>query len=368
MILELNLDDPTFAPLLVAAGLLLVALVYARVYRVKKWKRILAEPASSFLLKSPRWLKQLPPGVRLNSEGPLFEALYECLMAEPQGFASSALARSAAFLEKNENHSPGSLDPVERISEEEKIKSLMGAKVAPESKAGLPVDTLAENLVVNFVHILQGKKKFKVGVEHALLDSLSAGGGIAGAKLGGISGLALAPLVTGHAAMALPALLILGAWLGALIGKKLGSRVKARHKISAFKKLRNISIEFKKAFINHFPALRSELDQRFRDQLIFMARLSRARQGILLRLIFPSMMTVFFGLSRKRLKMEWQQERADLKKMGRKLKAMPPLEFAQTLRDLGSPEMGEEHVEIALLRQELDAAFKELEAAENQAA
>jgi hypothetical protein len=322
------------------AAVLLVAIVATvRSRRLRKWKMLLEGPASDVAVlrakrRKPSWVKSLPPRLHLDSKHPLFEALYSHYRTEPEEFAPQAiqLALRAIAQAEAKKINEGAPRIGGKISDEEKIGSLMSAPT--DFETAVPADAFAQNLVLNLVNVLKGRKKLTLGLEHALWDTLGAGGGFAGAKIGGALGVAVAPLVIGASTAFLPVWVLVGAWLGSLAGKKVGSRFKARRYFSAAKKLRKTSRAFKRWFLDQFPAFLAELDREFGKAAENAGALRRDHRSRWLRFFWPDLMSTFFEMSLVRLKADAAAERRRFLEMRAEVRALDPIRFASILERL----------------------------------
>jgi hypothetical protein len=310
-----------------------ISLFVLRSRRIRRLKKTLSEPAFEYgkKVEGKRRKLKIPKGTQLNSKLPLEEVLYEDFRVKPKTFLPESLAE--ILPEENTPHpeklaslgiSPPKPAP---ISDEQKINQLVGLQAYPSDPNYMPVEALATSFLVNLLQVVKGKKQLSIGVEHAVLDSLGAGGGFAGAKLGGVVGLGLAPFVATVAPIALPAFMLAGAWIGARAGKKLGDRMKARKLYSALKQLRKVSNAFRKYFLKQFPVLMKQLDREFESKIAFTRELYVKRQGRLRRFFFPDLLTVFLGTCQQRIKIDWDLKRKEWKQIKAQVRVMTPVEF-----------------------------------------
>jgi hypothetical protein len=341
--------------------LLVFAIAYFRLRRVRRWEKILTEPASEIaeiLARKkgrPRWVKRLPENLKLG-KGTFFEALYAHFDARPEipisGEFDSALSESKTGnrLSTLEIHAP--------MNDEDRIKSLLAAPSDPG--IGMPSEALAQNLVLHLVNVLKGKQKLTQGLEHAVWDSLAPGGGFAGAKLGGAIGLAVAPFMVGIASVFTPVTVIAGAWLGAWTGKRVGARFKARRYLAVFKRLRKISREFQKWFVHRFPTFLEELDRDYARAIDVSRKRYRESQGRMRRLFYPNLLTVFCKLEEERLRRDHADDRKQMKRLLAIVRAQDPIDFASVLPNL-NPTLMKDYPEFKTHRDEYVTAMKEFE-------
>jgi hypothetical protein len=334
-------DRSSLALLALVSALAVLALVLRiRVRRVRKWQLILEEPSSSVaflttgLKNPPKWIRDLPKGLKLDTEVPLFEILYQYDRSQATSFNPHVLSLTLAHLESPKGTDPALPKPTLAgpLSQEDKIRALIGARA--DAPGLLPTDALAENVVLNLVTVLKGKKRLTVGLEHALLDSLGAAGGIAGSKVGGAVGLASATLLTGVSLPLVPVLAVLGAWLGSMAGKRAGSWFKDWRHFSALKQLRLASRSFKKWFLAQFPQFLAARDEDFRAAIQQTRDQARRHQGLLLRFLFPSLMTSYFKASLARLEHDRRAERRRLRRLHDLIRSLDSTEFATILGTL----------------------------------
>jgi hypothetical protein len=318
---------------------LLAALAwFVRARRVRKWKSILEAPAFETLVhlskrRKPGWVKPLPSGLKYDVKTPLFEVLYAHFRkgAENANRPALRLAEAAVDASTKPSETGEKLGSADRISAEEKIGTLMNAPT--DCAAPIPADALAQNVVLNLVNVLKGKKKLSLGLEHALWDTLGAGGGFAGAKMGGALGVTVGPLLVVSSSF-LPAWILVGAWLGSLAGKKVGTRFKARRYYSAIKRLRKTSRDFKRWFLAEFPEFLDEIDRDF-DRVASLLAEARRKAG---RSFFhywrPNIMIAFCDLARARLKADHANDRRRFVRLRAQLRALDPIRFASVLEQL----------------------------------
>lgn len=330
MFSELSQSWPLRAGLAIFCFGVCVCLI--RSTRLRKWRKVLLQSAKTQDRKS-RWVKSLPRDLDLDSEAPLFEILYRHYL----GMSRSSAAQVLNLALGGDAISGSSPQNVVRISgskltDDEEVSALLSVQMTPESE--IPAEALARNAVLNLFSVLKGHKKLRVGLEHAVLDSLGAGGGIAGAKLGGLISLALAPLFLGLWSFVLPVWIVLGALLGSLAGKKMGGRLKSRRYLAATKRLRGVSKDFKKWFLSQFPDLLKERDLDFKNALVKSRELYRQGRNPMLRFLFPDLMTVFFKQSLKRLVQDRSSEQKRIKQVRDRIRGMDPEDFASVLREL----------------------------------
>jgi hypothetical protein len=327
---------------LIAAGVAALTglLLRLRARRIAKWVLILEEPASSVALlsarpkRAPKWLREIPQDLNLRTEAPLFEALYLHHRNHPSQLGSPvlklALLSQGAAPDRELLSAPQQEQA--RFSDEDKIKTLMGAKPDP---AGLvPTEALAENVVLNLVNVLKGKKKLTVGLEHALLDSLGAAGGLAGSKVGGALGIASAAVLTGLSVPLVPVLVLLGALIGSLVGKRAGGWLKGWRGFSAVRKMQLASRNFKKWFLDQFPEFLAVREQEFREAIARTRELQRRHQNRFSRFWLPDLTTVFLRLSLVRLEHDCLAEKQRLERLRGSIRALDPLEFSAVLTNL----------------------------------
>jgi hypothetical protein len=330
---------------LAAFVVLLACALWFRSYRIRMGARVRRARAENSMERK----LSLPPGVRLNSKKPLFEVLYENLNADPKLFAShndlheSLFAKVGEVLQESRANAKAMSQEVASLpsaslpalTEEEQIGQLVSVQINP---AALPMEALATRFLVHFMSVLKGKKNIADGVQHAVLDSLTPGGGFAGAKLGSVVGLSVVPLlgpvVAGVATFALPVFMLAGAYLGSMAGKKIGDRVKARKVYAAIRKLTLASKEFRKSFLIQFPLLMKQLDEEYETRIKFTHLLLRNAQMALIRFFVPNLMTVFLNQALIRLVEDWDGNRKEWKLIKKKVRVMPPLEVAHVLYTL----------------------------------
>jgi hypothetical protein len=334
--------------------------------RIRKLKKILSEPAEEYGKKvaGKRRKLRIPKGTELTSKLPLAEVLYEDYRVKPKAFLPENVAE---ILPEMESSGPrklkemGILAPkTEPVTDEQKINQLVGLQAYPSDPNYMPVEALATSFLVNLLQVVKGKKQLSIGVEHAVLDSLGAGGGFAGAKLGGVVGLGLAPFVATVAPIALPAFMLAGAWIGARAGKKLGDRVKARKLYSALRQLRKVSNGFRKYFLKQFPVLMKQLDREFESKIAFTRELYLKRQGRVRRFFFPDLLTVFLGTCQKRIKIDWDLKRKEWKQIKAQVRVMTPVEFV-ALFDQEGEQMLEPFPELLEQYHSYQQALKEVQ-------
>jgi hypothetical protein len=320
---------------------LLGALVwYARARKTRRWKAILNAPAFETLVhlskrRKPAWVKPLPTGLKYDVKTPLFEVLYAHFRkgAENTNRPALRLAEAAVTASTKPNETTEKLSTNERVSAEDKLGTLMSTPA--DYAAPLPADALAQNVVLNLVNVLKGKKKLSLGLEHALWDTLGAGGGFAGAKMGGALGVSLGPLLIASSSF-LPAWILVGAWLGSLAGKKVGTRFKARRYFSAIKRLRKTSRDFKRWFLAEFPEFIEEIDRDFERVSGILAEARRKEGRPFFRYWRPNIMTTFCDLARVRLKSDHASERKRFVHLRSQLRSLDPIRFASVLEQLDS--------------------------------
>ena len=156
--------------------------------------------------------------------------------------------------------------------------------------------------------MVKGKKKLKAGVEHAVLDSLGPGGGLAGAKLGGALGLFAAPFLAEFAVYALPVLMVVGAWVGSHAGRKVGARVRARRVFQALRKVHRAAKTLKRTFLAAFPKLLREIESAHEAQAALVRSALKKNRNFFMRFFFPNLMTTFFLVGLLRLQTDRAEE------------------------------------------------------------
>jgi hypothetical protein len=345
LFLPLALEPHSIALLALAAlGAMALAILRLRARRCRKWELILEEPASSvaFLKRTqrkgrPPWIMDLPDGLELDSEEPLFEVLYAHFRTHPATFRSQVLSLAIARVDgrgegKDAKNALPEAAAGETVSTEEKIKTLLGAKADPADL--VPTDALTENVVLNLVNVLKGKKKLSLGLEHALLDSLGAAGGIAGSKVGGAVGLASASLLAGVSLPLVPAFAFAGALLGALAGKRAGAWFKGWRYFAALRQMQRASRRFKKWFLDQFPEFIEARDKDFETAIAQTQECYRRRQSRFMRFWYPDLLSAFFRMSLHRLDHDREAERKRLERLRATVRSLDPLEFAAVLGGL----------------------------------
>ncbi len=333
--------------------------------RCRKWAETLRISASEVSLlrqrkKRPAWVRSLPPDLDVSGGGSLFDALYAHFETRPEGLVPSALGLAISARPADSKNGILAVDRPPTPSDEDRIKSLLNAPT--DASVAPPSDAFTQNLVMNLVNVLRGRKKLKQGIEHAVLDSLTPGGGFAGAKIGGAVGLALAPFVVGMATVFVPASVAAGAWLGAWTGKQMGSRFKARQYYSVLKRLRVVSRDFQRWFIERFPEFLRELDAEY-EKAIEAARVrGRAHQSRFFRFWLPDLQTVFFRRSLAQLRQDRAADRKHFKSVFATVRRQDPLEFAAVLERMNAKTL-EKHPEFTGFRRDYRTAlhdFREL--------
>lgn len=355
-----------------AAGLLAAGagLWFCGRLRAAKWRRILGEPASNVMdLREkrkgrPGWVKTIPKDAKIKGDRPLFESLYRHVRAETRLRLPRALGL-AMDIEERDVTAPETAAPAKvPLTDEDKIGPLLNAKLDPA--VAVPTEAIAQSLVVNLVNVLKGKKKLSVGLEHAVWDSLGAGGGFAGAKLGGLFGMALAPMTVGISATLTPVWILLGAWFGSIAGKKAGNHFRSRRYFAAARRLRRAALDFRRWFLRSFPEFFSELDREFSEANERIRERSRQEQSTFVRFFYPSFMTVFYRECRARLSRDRLEERKRFVRIRAYVKHLDPVAFASLLVDIDDASV-KEYPEIAVYRAAYVGALTEMREIENQA-
>jgi len=293
--------------------------------------------------------------------------LYVNFRSKPKLFDPSAVDAALAGMKSTDILRK--MEPDEKLSDEDHIKNLLGLR-SYAHEPEMPTETVMTNIAVNIVNVLRGKKKLVVGVEHAILDSLRAGGGFAGAKLGGISGLLLTPILlhyTKFGTYTVPALMFVGAWSGSFFGKKLGGRVKERHAHAARKKLKRVSHHFRKCFLAKFPGLLKKVDFEFKVNVAYTLKLRRRSQSVLTRYFFPRIMLVFYTECVGQMKKDWEADRERWKQINRKVRSMDPMHVSGVLHGLRGEGLVS-HPELLDHSRAYDQAVQDLEEAKKKSA
>lgn len=349
-------------------GVLLGGLPYWRWRRIRTARARLELPAAEVeSLRArkrgkPSWVRSLPENLDLDIDGSLFEALYDHFGVHPNGTTSAVLALPLA--ETSRSISPVNAAPeAAPESEEERIKGLLSSPTDPA--VAPPSEAFTQNFVLNLVNVLRGRKPLKQGLEHAVLDSIAPGAGFAGAKLGGAVGLALAPWTVGLSTVFVPATVAAGAWLGAWAGKRVGTRMKARRYFSVLKRLRALSREFQRWFVERLPEFLGELDRAYEDADRLARERGKSGRNRFARTLAPDLLTVFHHQSRARLREERAADRKRFKRLIAVARAQDPVDFAYTLDHSGADAL-EECPEFTRFRRDYRAIvgeFRELESA-----
>ena len=341
--------------------LLSAALIAIRSRRLRRWNKMLATRASALVAQEGSWKSKLPRGIQLDSELPLFEVLYGGHQAKPRLSASSDLKGTLLKAEPAAKFGLSSSP-----SDEDTISHLISLR-GYQQVGFLPIDAVASSLLGNLTSVLKGKKKLVTGMEHAVLESLGAGGGFAGAKIGNILGLGLIPLAASAGPLVLPLSMLAGAWLGSVAGRKIGDRVKARQLHSAMKKLRSASKNLKRSFLERFPELMDELDRDYALRIGHVLGLRRWNERRLRRMFFPGIMTAFYSGAVRRLRADWDEDRKQWQSIRKKVRFIRPLEFAYVLYGLGEESFLSDSTLLASYQQ-YEAAVSEVREAQGQVA
>lgn len=349
--MDLPLDNPAVVAAL-ALGALTLLLALARAARIRKSRRIIASPA-----REAKGVRSLPEDLKLDTDAPLFDVLYANFRLKPK----LHVARSPKTGE------PSLLPELERDTDDDQANRLIDLGHYHQTPGYLPTDTVAASVLKNLVPVVKGKKSLKRGVEHAVLDSLGPGGGLAGAKAGEALGLAAAPFLAGLAVYALPALMVAGAWAGSLAGRKVGARVKARRVFAAMRKAHAAAKDFKRKFVGSFPSLMRQLEREHDARATSTRRFYRVRQGWLARALFPDLMSVFLKECLHRLEHDRREELRAWRQVLKEARRLRPADFVVTMAQLSGGRFFEDP---ALLQryEAVRSAMRELEDAKVSAA
>lgn len=347
----------------ILAGFLVVVLGldFLRRRRCRRWAEVLRQSASEVELQRSRkkraaWIRHLPKDLDLSQGGSLFDALYAHFQTRPDGLIPAALGLAISSSPETSGGVTLVSEFAPVVTDEERIKSLMNAPT--DSAVAPPSDAFMQNMVLNLVNVVRGRKKLKQGLEHAVFDSLAPGGGFAGAKIGGALGLALAPFVVGMATVFVPATVAAGAWLGAWTGKQMGSRFKARRFYSVLKRLRVVSRDFQRWFVERFPDFLRELDAEYEIAIEAARARGAAHQSRFFRFWMPDLLTVFFRRSLAQLRQDRAADRKRFKSVFATIKRQDPLEFAAILERMNAKTL-EKHPEFTGYRRDYRAALHE---------
>lgn len=355
----------------VSFALSLTALIFLiRSRRIQRWKVILSQPGSQAAAETAEWRKLLPADISLASEAPLFNILFEAFRSRPNLFLPAGLSKALAEAKPL----PAQIGAEFKlaIASDEELYQLFGMRTYQQNPDYIPVDALTSNLIRNLLSVLTGKKKLRVGLEHALLDSLGAGGGFAGAKLGSLVGLVVAPLITPlitplaswAAAVIIPTFVLIGAWLGSLAARQLAAKARFRKIHAELKRLRAAAKTFRSTFLLRFPELMKSLEDDYRARIHATHEMRRKRQNPLSRYFYPDLLTIFFNETVARLTAECTDEINRWKSIRWKVRFTSPLEFVPILhkltdgRFLGDDELQKYYLEYAAALKSLEEAKK----------
>jgi hypothetical protein len=339
--------------LLGAACLLGAAALAVRERRWRVWRLALGRPARDFAGRLRP--EALPEGVSLQSDLPLFEVLHEAFRMQPGLFTPARVER--ALTRVGDLGVPRLLDR-SRVSDEERVNQLVDLRNYGSNPDYLPFDAVASGVIRNAWSVFRRRKPLRAGVEHSVLDTLTPGGGMAGAKLGGVVGAWLAPALGAVPFGLLPAFLLAGAWMGSLAGRQAGERLKARRLYAALRDVNVAARAFRRAFLRRFPELLRRLERDYEERIALARRLAR-KSGVLLRLVWPDLMTVFFALSREQLRQDCREASAAWQDLRRRIRSAPPLGLAELLRGLGDDAFAED-AELRECYEAYDAAYSRL--------
>ncbi len=361
------METPDWPFAVLALASLIVATLALRMGRTRTVRTLLRLPAHSEQFTSKRGRASLPPNLDLASNAPLFNVLHDAFRKRPQLFLHTNLHDS---LDKVGSLEAPRLEPATTAAtsatDEERINHWMSLRSYPGNPDAVPYDAFASSLLRNFIGVLKGQKKLKIGVEHAVVDSMGVGAGMAGAKMASLASVATAPLWAGFPPFALPAFILLGAWSGSLVGRKIGHWIKARRLHGALRKLNRSTLELKAGFLRQLPHWLEEMDAEYQERQLLARTLQRKQQGLLLRTLFPNLMSVFFKDCVTRLKSERRSCRRDWKALRRRIQRSEPREVASLLEEMHDSAI-EPESELHRLREAHALALKELEETREQA-
>ena len=258
------------------------------------------------------------------------------------------------------------LEAATTSTDEERVNHWVSLRSYPGNPDTVPYDAFASNLLRNLIGVLRGRKKLKIGVEHAVVDSMGAGAGMAGAKMASLVGVATAPLWAGFPPFSLPVFILLGAWSGSLVGRKVGHWIKARKVHGALRRLNRSSVELKAGFLRQLPHWLEEMDAEYQERQTLARTLHRKQQGFLLRTLFPDLMCIFFKDCVILLKSERQACRREWKALRRRIQRSEPREVARLLEEMHAAAIQPDS-ELHHLREAHVLALKELEETRKQA-
>jgi hypothetical protein len=176
----------------------------------------------------------------------------------------------------------------------------------------IPLITLVLSAGRNARGVLAKRKNVKDAVAHTAIDTASKGlGGMAGAKVGFLIGVALAPATGGLSAIIATAGCTLAGSIGGVVtGRSVGAWFKGRHLRELKHLLEGQAINLRDVFERRVNDIIGTFKKSYGQQ-IRNYRTARSRlQNWLLRIVAPSTLTTFYSLACARAKTgyaEWRQ-------------------------------------------------------------
>ena len=175
----------------------------------------------------------------------------------------------------------------------------------------IPLITLVLSSARNTRNAFAGRKSAVDALAHTVVDTASVGmGGFAGAKLGLLVGLALAPATGGlSAVIATAGCTLAGSVGGVLAGRSVGSWFKSRHLRELLRVLEADAVHLRNAFERCVDDIIATF-RRARNQQIEIYRASQKRlQNWVARAVAPSTMTTFYSMACSHTKAEFAEWR-----------------------------------------------------------
>ena len=176
-----------------------------------------------------------------------------------------------------------------------------GIKDLGDGIDSVPFISLAINACKNIHKLHKGDIDLKTAAEHTALDTAASGvGGWLGGTAGLGWGLALAPVTGGLSTVVLP---VLGSLAGIFTGKGISGWFKERHLRRAFEELQYLATEFRDSFLDLYQTVVDAMDSFFESHLATCGR-ERREEGLLKRVVFPSVKNTFYRMASRELKAE----------------------------------------------------------------
>jgi hypothetical protein len=279
---------------------------------IHKYKGYTGEQIAADHLEASGHVVSLPksgtqPGFDLSSAGPEIDGEINVKVTDDPAYIQQHLDKqpdipvytNAEMSDAFADHPQVIIDPNLSVQEafHSTSEAFAGIDALGDYIDAVPFVTLG---IATFKHgrgVVEGRKSLGDAAELVALDTAGVGiGGLVGAKVGLGIGVALAPVTGGASAVVIPALVTLaGTALGVVTGKGLTGYFKQRHLRVLIKNTHAAATDFYNSFEQGFVSLVEKAKLPFLKLERGFEFNYRHTQGVLRRLLFPSVMTVFYS-------------------------------------------------------------------------